>query len=133
LIKLDLSVRTMSAGTGIPPTSVFRAVRAIVRAEAKKQVAIAKIRVNYILKVWSVDLVRSLVVIGEDVQIVDRQNVWGGRVGRLRRREFRSLSSPAPAPLNRRDDLKSYARKFVTAWRGKAAYRGGCSKPPLLH
>ena len=43
MMKLDLSVRTMSAGTGIPPTSVFRAMRAIVRAEAKKQIAIAKI------------------------------------------------------------------------------------------
>jgi hypothetical protein len=43
LMKLDLSVRAMSAGTGIPPTSVFRAMRAIARAEAKKQVAVANI------------------------------------------------------------------------------------------
>jgi hypothetical protein len=43
LMKLNLSVRTISAGTGIPPTSVFRAMRAIARAEAKKQVAIAQI------------------------------------------------------------------------------------------
>ena len=43
LMKLDLSVRTISAGTGIPPTSVFRAMRAIARAEAKKQVTVAKI------------------------------------------------------------------------------------------
>ena len=33
----------MSAGTGIPPTSVFRAMRAIARAEAKKQVAVANV------------------------------------------------------------------------------------------
>jgi hypothetical protein len=35
-MKLDLSVRTISAGTGIPPISVQRAKRAIARAEAKK-------------------------------------------------------------------------------------------------
>ena len=38
-----LSVRTISAGTGIPRSSVHRAMRAIARAEAKKEVAIAEI------------------------------------------------------------------------------------------
>jgi hypothetical protein len=43
LMKLGLSVRTIAAGTGIPRSSVHRAMCAIMRAEAKKQVAIAKI------------------------------------------------------------------------------------------
>jgi hypothetical protein len=38
-----LSVRTISAGTGIPRSSVHRAMRAIARAQAKKEVAIAEI------------------------------------------------------------------------------------------
>jgi hypothetical protein len=43
LWKAGLSVRAISAGTGIPVGSVHRAMRAIARAEAKKQVAIAEI------------------------------------------------------------------------------------------
>ena len=43
LMKLGLSVRTISAGTGIPPTSVHRAMRAIARAEAKQEVAVLEI------------------------------------------------------------------------------------------
>jgi hypothetical protein len=43
LMGAGLSVRTISAGTGIPRSSVHRAMRAIARAEAKKEVAIAEI------------------------------------------------------------------------------------------
>jgi hypothetical protein len=43
LMGAGLSVRTISAGTGIPRSSVHRAMRAIARAEAKKVVAIAEI------------------------------------------------------------------------------------------
>jgi hypothetical protein len=43
LMKAGLSVRTIAAGTNIPRSSVHRAMCAIMRAEAKKQVAIAKI------------------------------------------------------------------------------------------
>jgi hypothetical protein len=43
LRKAGLSVRTISSGTGIPVGSVHRAMRAIARAEAKKEVAIAEI------------------------------------------------------------------------------------------
>jgi hypothetical protein len=43
LWKAGLSVRAISGGTGIPVGSVHRAMRAIARAEAKKQVATAEI------------------------------------------------------------------------------------------
>jgi hypothetical protein len=43
LMKAGLSVRTIAAGTNIPRSSVHRAMCAIVRAEAKRQIAIAKI------------------------------------------------------------------------------------------
>ena len=43
LMGAGLSVRTISAGTGIPRSSVHRAMRAVARAEAKKEVAIAEI------------------------------------------------------------------------------------------
>ena len=43
LMGAGLSVRTISAGTGIPRSSVHRAMRAIARAEAKRQVAIVEI------------------------------------------------------------------------------------------
>src|SRR5262249_30201290 len=43
LMGAGLSVRTISAGTGIPRSSVHRAMRAIARAEAKREVAIAEI------------------------------------------------------------------------------------------
>jgi hypothetical protein len=43
LMGAGLSVRTISAGTGIPRSSVHRAMRAITRAEAKKEVALAEI------------------------------------------------------------------------------------------
>jgi hypothetical protein len=43
LWKAGLSVRAISAGTGIPVGSVHRAMRAIARAEAKKQIATAEI------------------------------------------------------------------------------------------
>ena len=43
LMKLGLSVRTISMGTGIPPTSVHRAMRAVARAEAKQEVAVLQI------------------------------------------------------------------------------------------
>ena len=42
LQKAGLSVRMISSVTGIPRSSVHRAMRAIARAEAKKQIAIAK-------------------------------------------------------------------------------------------
>jgi hypothetical protein len=43
LRKAGLSVRMISSGTGIPVGSVHRAMRAIARAEAKKEVAVAEI------------------------------------------------------------------------------------------
>jgi hypothetical protein len=43
LLHLGLSVRAMSMATGIPPTSVHRAKRAIARAEAKQELAVLKI------------------------------------------------------------------------------------------
>jgi hypothetical protein len=43
LWKAGLSVRTIANVTDIPRSSVHRAMRAIIRAEAKKEVAIAKI------------------------------------------------------------------------------------------
>ena len=43
LMKAGLSVRIISDVTDIPRSSVHRAMRAIARAEAKKEVAIAEI------------------------------------------------------------------------------------------
>ena len=43
LLHLGLSVRTISMATGIPPTSVHRAKRAIARAEAKQELAVLEI------------------------------------------------------------------------------------------
>jgi hypothetical protein len=43
LLHLGLSVRALSMATGIPPTSVHRAKRAIARAEAKQELAVLKI------------------------------------------------------------------------------------------
>jgi hypothetical protein len=43
LRKAGLSVRMISSGTGIPVGSVHRAMRAIARAEAKKEAAVAEI------------------------------------------------------------------------------------------
>jgi len=43
LMKAGLSVRAISAGTGIPRSSVHRAMAAIVRAQAKQEVAIAEV------------------------------------------------------------------------------------------
>jgi hypothetical protein len=43
LMKAGLSIRTISAGTGIPRSSVHRAMRAVARAEAKREVAVAEI------------------------------------------------------------------------------------------
>ena len=43
LMKAGLSVRMISSVTDIPRSSVHRAMRAIARAEAKKEVAIAEI------------------------------------------------------------------------------------------
>ena len=48
LMKGGLSVRMMSVAANIPPTSVHRAVRALARADAKKEVAVAEI-VNELL------------------------------------------------------------------------------------
>jgi TolB-like protein/Tfp pilus assembly protein PilF len=42
-MKAGLSVRTIAAGTGIPVGSVHRAMRAIARAQAKREVAVLKI------------------------------------------------------------------------------------------
>jgi hypothetical protein len=42
-MHLGLSVRTISMATGIPPTSVHRAKRAIARAEAKQELAVLEI------------------------------------------------------------------------------------------
>ena len=47
-MKGGLSVRMMSVAANIPPTSVHRAVRALARADAKKEVAVAEI-VNELL------------------------------------------------------------------------------------
>ena len=43
LMKAGLSVRTISIATDIPPTSVHRAMRAVARAEAKREIAVLKI------------------------------------------------------------------------------------------
>jgi hypothetical protein len=43
LMHLGLGVRTISMATGIPPTSVHRAKRAIARAEVKQEVAVLDI------------------------------------------------------------------------------------------
>jgi hypothetical protein len=43
LLHLGLSVRAISMATGIPPTSVHRAKRAIARAEAKQELAVLEI------------------------------------------------------------------------------------------
>jgi hypothetical protein len=43
LMHLGLSVRAISMATGIPPTSVHRAKRAIARAEAKQELAVLEI------------------------------------------------------------------------------------------
>jgi hypothetical protein len=43
LMKLGLSVRAIAAGSRIPRSSVHRAMRAVARAEAKKEVAIAEL------------------------------------------------------------------------------------------
>ena len=43
LMKLGLSVRAIAAGSGIPRSSVHRAMQAVARAEAKKEVAIAEL------------------------------------------------------------------------------------------
>jgi hypothetical protein len=48
LMKGGLSVRMMSVAANIPPTSVHRAMRALARADAKKEVAVAEI-VNELL------------------------------------------------------------------------------------
>ena len=43
LRKAGLSIRTIAAGTGIPRSSVHRAMRAIAKAQAKQEIAIARI------------------------------------------------------------------------------------------
>jgi hypothetical protein len=48
LMKLGLSVRAIAAGSGIPRSSVHRAMQAVARAEAKKEVAIAEITRTYL-------------------------------------------------------------------------------------
>ena len=50
LMKAGLSIRMMSDVTDIPRSSVHRAMRAIARAEARKQVAIAEIAVELLGK-----------------------------------------------------------------------------------
>jgi len=42
-MKAGLSIRMMAEATDIPRSSVHRAMRAVARAEAKKQVAIGEI------------------------------------------------------------------------------------------
>ena len=42
LRKTGLSIRAISAGTGIPRSSVHRAMAAVVRAQAKQEAAIAE-------------------------------------------------------------------------------------------
>jgi DNA invertase Pin-like site-specific DNA recombinase len=39
-MKAGLSIRNIATGTGIPVTSVHRAMRAIARAQAKQEVAV---------------------------------------------------------------------------------------------
>ena len=51
-MKAGLSVRTIAAGTGIPAGSVHRAMRAIARAQAKREVAVLKI-MDKLLNKWS--------------------------------------------------------------------------------
>jgi hypothetical protein len=43
LMKVGLSVRAISTGTSIPRSSVHRAMCAVARAEAKREVAVIKI------------------------------------------------------------------------------------------
>jgi hypothetical protein len=43
LMELGLSVRAMSAGTGIPRSAVHRAMRAMAKAKAKREVAVVEI------------------------------------------------------------------------------------------
>ena len=50
LMKAGLSVRAISAGTGIPRSSVHRAITAIVRAQAKQEVAIAEMAKEFLGK-----------------------------------------------------------------------------------
>ena len=50
LRKAGFSVRMISQGTGIPVGSVHRTMRAIARAEAKKQVAVAEIANEFLGK-----------------------------------------------------------------------------------
>ena len=50
LMKAGLSVRAISAGTGIPRSSVHRAMAAIVRAQAKQEVAIAEMAKEFLCK-----------------------------------------------------------------------------------
>ena len=42
-MKAGLSIRTIAAGTRIPRSSVHRAMRAIAKAQAKQEIAIARI------------------------------------------------------------------------------------------
>jgi hypothetical protein len=50
LLHLGLSVRAISMATGIPPTSVYRAKRAIARAEAKQELVVLEIMDKLIRK-----------------------------------------------------------------------------------
>ena len=50
LRKAGLSIRAISAGTGIPRSSVHRAMAAIVRAQAKQEVAIAEMAKEFLGK-----------------------------------------------------------------------------------
>jgi hypothetical protein len=50
LRKAGLSIRAISAGTGIPRSSVHRAMAAIVRALAKQEVAIAEMAKEFLGK-----------------------------------------------------------------------------------
>jgi hypothetical protein len=43
LNRAGLSIRTIAAGTGIPRSSVHRAVRAIAKAQAKREIAVVRI------------------------------------------------------------------------------------------
>jgi hypothetical protein len=43
LIKAGLTVRAITRGTGIPRSSVHRAMAAVVRAQARQEVAVAEI------------------------------------------------------------------------------------------
>jgi hypothetical protein len=50
LNRAGLSIRTIAAGTGIPRSAVHRAVRAIAKAQAKREIAVVRIAEGLLAK-----------------------------------------------------------------------------------